>query len=64
MKGKLGEMLRFASRRLVSPSLRGASSMLGMFWLSFSGILGQLNSVIKAWNDLFVKRLLPKLTSA
>ena len=31
--------------------------MLGMFWLPFSDILGQLISVFKAWTDLFVKRL-------
>lgn len=39
-EGKLGEMLRCAARRLVSPSLRGSSPMLGMFWLPFSDILG------------------------
>lgn len=37
---KLGEMLRCAARRLVPPSLRGSSPMLGMFWLPFSDILG------------------------
>lgn len=50
-------MLRCASQRLVSPSLRGASPMLGMFWLPFSDILGQSSSVLKAWSDVFIKRL-------
>lgn len=59
-KEELEEMLRCAARRLVSPSLRGAYSMLGMFWFPFSDILGQLIIVLKAWSDLFVKRLVAR----